>query len=211
MIIITVGTAVWAATDKSGAWHSSSQVEVTVGGTEKSLQDAINSDLCRLDSTNCAAGGAGSSILRQEVIYPTQGYTQGIELIDDFNDIFGPAWNIQDSVADDFIEFNVLVPEGTSSISSIKLHLYPFTDTENTVVFNVETAKVGPIPISIDSYSYDYLVLGREYGTITINSNAYDNTNPNLNAGDIVYMRVSRESDMFPGQVYLYAIEVNFA
>ena len=42
MLILVVAGIAYAATDKSGAWHSSNTIEVSVDGNTKSLQEAID-------------------------------------------------------------------------------------------------------------------------------------------------------------------------
>ena len=120
MIIITVGTAVWAATDKTGGWHPSSQVKVAVMGVEKSIQEAIDSDFCRSDGTNCP--DFGGEMTDSKMVYPGYAYTEGIEVVNGLIFGTGMSWDIEDHSNANYLDFNMIVPEGMhNGISYIKL------------------------------------------------------------------------------------------
>jgi len=213
-VLVFAGVVVWAATDKTGGWHPSSQVKVAVMGVEKSIQEAIDSDFCRSDGTNCP--DFGGEMTDSKMVYPGYAYTEGIEVVNGLIFGTGMSWDIEDHSNANYLDFNMIVPEGMhNGISYIKLYFEPAVSGTADVVFDVQTAKIGAYAVRFDQYVEAFPVLGGQLNIIEINPEAFSITNSILNEGDMFTVRVERDGDStedtYGGNIHLHKIEVGFS
>ncbi len=94
-ILIILAVGVYAATTKTGGWHSSSEVEVTVAGVTKSLQEAIN------DGSLIGGGGASGTLGISENLTTSKLHRQhflsnGQYSYDQYYPISSYSWNMSE-------------------------------------------------------------------------------------------------------------------
>jgi len=209
----------FAAVDETQPFHDGSEVEVNVNGL-KSLQEAINDDLCLDDGTNCpfsplisrqvssAFFGPGNGIIN----YLDPGRPDSIP-----NNVVneGLFWNFPD--ADGILEFPVTIPQGKDGISAIKIYLEAYGANAGQVEFLVGTfAVVGSMDHAEnwDASGQGYNVVSRTYDIIEINSDSFAENKGLVGPGDVLVLDIRRSNlgglDTHNGAVHVYGVKVEF-